>query len=167
MGWPVIRSLEDWPPKYGDEHCIVWPPGGASPKAVENQAHVFGEVLSEAFDSGNQIVYIDEAAYFEAPRPRGLGLGVLLDRIWREARSNGLSLFAGTQRPVRVSRSMWSEPYWLFIFRPEDEDDLKRVASLSGAKQLVLDVVPTLDTHEFLMIRRRPERAAVISQVKL
>jgi hypothetical protein len=53
------------------------------------------------------------------------------------------------------------------IFRPEDEEDLKRVAQLSGQKALVLDVVPQLDTHEFLLLRRRPERWAVVSQVEL
>jgi hypothetical protein len=165
LGWPRLTKVEEWPPAYGDEQCVVWPRGGSSPAAVRNQRHVFSNVLRESFDSGNQIIYIDEAAYFEAPPPNGLGLSGWLDRYWREARSNGISLFAGTQRPVRVSRAMWSESYWLFLFRPEDEDDLKRVAGLSGRKQLVLDVLPTLDTHEFLMIRRRPKREVVISQV--
>lgn len=62
---------------------------------------------------------------------------------------------------------MWSEPYWLLIFRPEDEDDLKRVAQLSGSKQLVLETVPTLGPHEFLLLRRRPERVAFVSEVQL
>lgn len=166
-GWKRITQVKDWPPGYGEEHCVVWPKGGSSTIAIAAQSRMFAAVLEEAFDSGNQILYIDEAAYFETPRPRGLGLGTVMDRYWREARSNGVSLFAGTQRPVRVSRSMWSEPYWLFIFRPEDEDDLKRVAQLSGRKQLVLDVVPGLGPHEFLMLRRRPEQVAVISQVSL
>lgn len=166
-GWKRITAAKDWPPGYGDEHCVVWPKGGSTTSAISLQSRMFAAVLEEAFDSGNQILYIDEAAYFETARPRGLGLGALMDRYWREARSNGVSLFAGTQRPVRVSRSMWSEPYWLFIFRPEDEDDLKRVAQLSGYKQLVLDVVPALGPHEFLMLRRRPERAAMISQVEI
>lgn len=126
---------------------------------------IFEEVLNEIDESGNQIVFIDEAAYFERPAPNGLGLARYLEEYWTLSRSNGVSLVAGTQRPFRVSRSMWSEPYWLFLFRPEDEEDLKRVAQLSGNKELVMQVLPTLGEHEFLMLRRRPERIAVISQV--
>jgi hypothetical protein len=168
LGWKRITSLKDWPPAYGDEHSIVWPVYGSAATVADRQAGIFREVLLEIMESGNQIVYIDETAYFEEPRPNGLGLARLLNQFWYMSRSNGVTLMAGTQRPRRVSRSMWSEPYWLFLFRPEDEDDLKRVAQLSGFKQLVLDVVPNLGTHEFLLLRRRPEpRVALISQVEI
>ena len=80
-------------------------------------------------------------------------------------RASGISVVASTQRPRRVPIAMWSEPYWLVIFRPDDEEDLKRVAQLSGQKALVLEIVPQLDAHEFLMLRRRPEQMAVVSQV--
>lgn len=74
-------------------------------------------------------------------------------------------MVAATQRPVAVPRLMWDSSSWFFLFRPEDEDDLKRIAQLSGFKELALDIVPRLDMHEFLMLRRRPDRIAVISQV--
>lgn len=167
LGWPRVTKPEEWPPGYGEEHVLVWPIYGNPSTAAERQAKFFRPILEEIITSGNQIVYVDEAAYFEEKPPDGLGLGGLLGQFWYISRKQGVSLMAATQRPVRVSRSMWSEPYWLFIFRPEDEDDLKRVAELSGSKQLVLDVVPDLDTHEFLMLRRRPERLAVVSQVEL
>lgn len=167
LGWRRMRNLDDWPPPYGDEQVILWPTYGDPATVAARQKAIFEPALREIMQSGNQIVYIDEAAYFEENPPNGLGLGALMTQFWYMSRSNGVTLMAATQRPVKVSRSMWSEPYWLFIFRPEDEDDLKRVAELSGSKQLVLDVVPTLDTHEFLMLRRRPERLAVISQVEM
>ncbi len=167
LGWKRITSLKDWPPSYGDEHVIVWPHYGDSGTAAVRQRALMDPVLSEIMASGAQILCIDEAAYFEEPQPSGLGMARKLNQYWYFSRSNDVSLFAGTQRPRRVSRSMWAEPYWLFLFRPEDEDDLKRVAQLSGQKQLVLDVLPTLDTHEFLMLRRRPESTAVISEVEL
>lgn len=167
LGWRRMTTLADWPPPYGDEQVILWPTYGDPATVAARQRAVFEPALREIMQSGNQIVYIDEVAYFEENPPNGLGLGSLLTQFWYMSRGNGVSLMGATQRPTRVSRSMWSEPYWLFIFRPEDEDDLKRVAELSGSKQLVLEIVPTLGTHEFLMLRRRPERLAVISQVDL
>lgn len=167
LGWKRMTTLNDWPPPYGDEQVILWPTYGDPRTVAARQRAVFEPALREIMQSGNQIVYIDEAAYFEENPPNGLGLAALTTQFWYMSRANGITLMAATQRPTRVSRSMWSEPYWLFIFRPEDEDDLKRVAELSGSKRLVLDVVPTLDTHEFLMLRRRPERLAVVSQVEI
>jgi hypothetical protein len=64
---------------------------------------------------------------------------------------------------------MWTEPKWVFIFPPEDEDDLKEVAKLSGRKFDVLRVVPTLGPYEFLCVRRQStadgKRALYISRV--
>ncbi len=167
LDWPRMRDLSEWPPPYGKEQVILWPTYGDPATVAARQRAIFEPALREIMSSGNQIVYIDETAYFEEPLPNGLGLHALINQFWYMSRANNVSLMAGTQRPRRVSRSMWSEPYWLVIFRPEDEDDLKRVAQLSGFKQTVLDVVPTLGAHEFLLLRRRPVRLAVVSQVQL
>lgn len=166
-GWPRLRTLKEWPPPYGSEQVVMWPAYGDPETVASRQREIFGPVLREIFASGNQIVYIQEAQYFTDPLPDGLGMRGLLNRIWGEARSSGLSLVADTQRPVAVPVKMWTEPYWYFLFRPEDEDDLKTIAARSGFKDLVLDVLPTLGNHEFLMLRRRPDRIAVISEVQL
>lgn len=166
-GWKRLTRLEQWPPGYGEEHVLVWPAYKDPHTASANQRVIFRGVINEIIRSGNQIIYIDEAAYWTEYRPEGLGLSALLSQCWQKMRSSGISVVASTQRPRRVPMAMWTEPYWLVIFRPEDEDDLKRVAQLSGQKQLVLDVVPQLDAHEFLLLRRRPQRMAVVSQVDI
>lgn len=166
-GWPRIRDLREWPPPYGSEQVVLWPSYGDPESVAGRQREIFGPALREIFSSGNQIAYVQEAQYFADPMPDGLGLRGTMTRIWGEARSSGLTLFADTQRPVAVPVKMWTEPYWLFLFRPEDEDDLKLIAARSGHKQLVLDVLPTLGNHEFLMLRRRPEQMAAISEVQL
>ena len=168
--WPRRSRVEDWPPRYGEEQMIMWPARSAPmAERVKTQRRVFTQIVDEIRQPGvgRQILYIDEVAYFEDAPPYGLGMGPLITSILRESRSSKLSLFAATQRPTRVSRYVWSEPYWLFIFRPEDEDDLKRIAQLSGFKETVLEVVPQLGTHEFLMLRRRPVRLAAVSQVRI
>lgn len=150
--WPIIKK---WPPKYGEEHVIVWPRGGTPQQEVSRHRAVFLPLLDQIYIEGGQTVYIDEAAYFEDPLPTGLGLRGTMSKFWRAARSNKVSMVAGTQRPTHVSRLMWSEPSWLIVFAVEDDEDLKRVAQLSGQKIAVWNVVPKLGGHEFLCVRRQ------------
>jgi len=150
--WPIIKR---WPPNYGQEHVIVWPRGGSPSEEVKRHRAVFQPLLEAIYQEGGQTVYIDEAAYFEDPAPSGLGMKGTMSKFWRAARSNKVTMIAGTQRPTHVSRLMWSEPSWLFIFTVEDDEDLKRVAQLSGRKVDVWRIVPKLGGHEFLCVRRQ------------
>jgi len=149
--WPVVKK---WPPSYGQEHCIVWPRGRTPDQMVARQRATFRPLLDTIYHEGGQTLYIDEAGHFETPPPKGLGLETTMEQYWTSARSLSLSLIAGTQRPRHVSRSMWSEPSWVFIFAPDDEDDLRRVAELSGAKNSVLNVASALGPHEFVCVHR-------------
>jgi hypothetical protein len=152
LGWPIIKK---WPPSYGQEHCIVWPRKGTPSTRAETQRAVFNPLLDTIYHEGGQTLYIDEAAYFEEPLPKGLGLAATMEQYWTTARGLKLSLIAGTQRPRHVTRSMWSEPSWLFVFPPDDEDDLRRVAEISGVKAQLVEIVPHLGGHEFLCVRRQ------------
>jgi energy-coupling factor transporter ATP-binding protein EcfA2 len=153
LGWPIIKK---WPPSFGQEHCVVWPRGGAPDTMARRQRRIIGPLLNTIFHEGGQTICIDEAAYIEDPiaNNTGLGLSGVMSQYWGSARSLKLSLIAGTQRPRNVTRSMWSEPSWVFIFAPDDEDDLMRVAQLSGAKNQVLEIAPRLGGHEFLCVHR-------------
>lgn len=153
LHWPVVKK---WPPSYGQEHCVIWPrPTGDPDTIAARQRQVFKPLLGVIYHEGGQTLYIDEAGYFEENPPHGLGLAATMQQYWTSARSLKLTLIAGTQRPRHVTRSMWSEPSWVFVFTPDDEDDLLRVAQLSGAKREVLEIAPQLGGHEFLCIRRQ------------
>lgn len=164
--WPIIKS---WPPSYGQEHVIVWPKGGNPSEMVKKHRAIFLPLMEQIYQEGGQTVYIDEAAYWEDKPPSGLGMGGTMSQFWRAARSNSVSMIAATQRPTRVSRLMWSEPSWLFIFKVEDDEDLKRVAQLSGMRQSVWQVVPKLGGHEFLCVRRQRDgsHALYVSRVSI
>ena len=151
QGWPVVKK---WPPSYGQEHCIVWPKGGDPDTVAIQQRKTFRPLMNVIYHEGGQTVYIDEAGYFEDTPPTGLGLAATMHQYWTQSRSLKITLIAGTQRPRHVSRSMWSEPTFIFIFSPDDEDDLRRVAELSGARNQVLDIAPQLGGHEFLCVHR-------------
>lgn len=165
LGWPVVS---EWPPPYGKERCVIWPGGGDPRKRAANQRQDFEAVLLASWRMEAVAIYIDEAAYFERRKPHGLQLGDLLERYWQEARSLKITLIAGTQRPRRVTRAMWSEPAWVMIFPPDDQDDLKRVAELTGRREEVFAVADELGPYEFLCLRRAPggrRRELIVSRV--
>ena len=112
-------------------------------------------VLRAIYQEGGQTVCLDEVAYFEDPLPDGLGLRPTIRQFWRYGRSNRLTVIAGTQRPREVSRSMWSESSWLFAFRLDDQDDLKRVAEIGGDRAELVAAVNALGGHEFVVVRKQ------------
>ena len=159
------QTLREWPPGYGQEHVVVWPKGGAPSGAAKRHRAVFVPLIDTIYAEGGQTVYIPEAAYFERPVPHGLGMTGTMEQCWSTARSLHLSVISDTQRPRQVTRLMWSEPSWLFIFHINDDDDLKRVAEMSGRKADVWNIVPKLGAHEFLCIRDQQSRAQDARQI--
>lgn len=164
-GWPIIKS---WPPAYGEEHCIVWPKASNASAAAAKQRAVFLPLLDEIFIEGSQAVFIDEAGYFEEPQPKGLGLASTMNQFWTAARGNKLTLIAATQRPRHVSVSMWTEPSWVFIFPPDDLEDLKRISEASGKRWEVMAIAEKLGPFEFLCIRRQRhhQNELIVSRVE-
>lgn len=150
--WHLIKK---WPPKYGQEHCVVWPKGKSASDAARLHRAVFLPLLDKMYVEGNQTVYIPEAAYFERGRPAGLGMSGTMEQLWGTARSLKLSVISDTQRPRMVTILMWTEPAWLVIYKLENRDDIKRVADLSGYPDEVWAIVPNLGEHECLVIRRQ------------
>jgi energy-coupling factor transporter ATP-binding protein EcfA2 len=150
--WPIIKK---WPPRYGEEHCIVWPRGGPPSTASRRERAVFAPLLDRVYQEGSQAIYIPEAAYFERSEPNGLGLSGMMEKFWGTARSLKLTVISDTQRPRHVTLLMWTEPAWLIIYQLESDDDLKVIAKHSGFPLEVYDIVPQLGEHEFLCIRRQ------------
>lgn len=164
------QTIKEWPPSYGQEHCVVWPRGGPPSTASRRHRAVFVPLLDTIYEEGGQTVYIPEAAYFERAQPHGLGMGGTMEQFWSAARSNKLTVISDTQRPRQVTRLMWSEPSWVCIFHVDDRDDLKRVAEMSGNELGVWSIVPKLGGYEFLCVRRqksqgRERRELYVSRV--
>ena len=157
MGWPIIRK---YPPEFGKhERFILWPK--ATRNAAESKyiaAKTIDECLTDIWVEGsNTIVAFDEIAYVE----QELKLKTIIERYWREARSLGITIVATTQRPRNVSRYMWSEPTWLVAFRPDDEDEAKRVAEIIGGRRKFTNELLDLDEYEFIITKRRSRESYV------
>lgn len=160
------QTIKEWPPGYGEEHCVVWPRGATASQAARRHRAVFLPLLDTVYEEGGQTVYVPEAAYFERALPHGLGMQGTMEQFWSSARSNNITLISDTQRPRQVTRLMWSEPKWVFIFHIHDRDDVKRVAEVSGNELAVWNCVPKLGKHEFLCVRRQEgESGLYVSRV--
>lgn len=160
--WKTIKS---WPPSYGEEHVVVWPRSSSASQGARRHRAVFLPLIDTIYAEGGQTVYIPEAAYFERNPPSGLGMGGTMEQLWSTSRSLKLTVISDTQRPRQVTRLMWSEPAWLMVFHIDDEDDLKRVAEMSGRKGDVWRIVPKLGGHEFLCIRRQKTMGADVREI--
>jgi hypothetical protein len=97
QGWPVIK---EWPPAYGQEHCVVWPKGGPASSAATRQSRIFRPLLDQIAQEGGQTVVVEEAAFFERKPPDGMGLGGLMTYFWTVTRSSKISLIANATPPV-------------------------------------------------------------------
>jgi hypothetical protein len=157
MHWPIVRK---YPPEYGKhEQFILWPEQTKNAQESKYlQAKTIHQALTDIWVEGsNTIVVFDEIAYVE----QELRLKVLVERYWREARSLGITIVATTQRPRNVTRYMWSEPTWVVAFRPDDEDEARRVAEIIGGRTKFTKPLLDLDEYEFIVIKRRTREAYI------
>lgn len=157
-GWKIRRT---WPPDYGEDRVVYWPPGASMAGGLVKQRKAIQDFLISLWKpKSNIILAFDEIAYVEIE----LGLKRMIEQYWREARSIGVTLCATTQRPRHVSRQMHSQSTWSISFRPDDEDDAKRVAEILGSRREYTPLLLELEPYQFVMVRRRT-REAYISRI--
>jgi hypothetical protein len=160
LHWPIV---DKWPPPYGkDQQVIYWPKqkGHLDGSMMEQRMNI-AKFLDEIWrENANCVLVFDEIAYVEEE----LRLQRITNRYWREARTMGISMVAGTQRPRNVGRHMWSQASWSIAFRPDDEDDAIRVAEIIGGRKAFRDELLGLNRYEFIIVERR-ERIAYISKL--
>jgi hypothetical protein len=148
------KMVDDFDPQQWDEqeaprvifHCPLSAPTAA---AEERQREAIRKVLRGVYITGGWCVAIDEVAYIS----RDLKLDRELNAIWREGRSAGSTVVAGTQRPVNVPRNMWEMATHNIDFKISGRDDRMTATSYLGAMQgVAFETVARLDKHEFLYV---------------
>lgn len=150
---------KDWAPKVS---CHI-PPKALTRAETTKQADAIRRVLHRVWDNGNWTLYIDEIAELSDL----LRMDTELRTMWKEARSSNVSLVAGTQRPARVPIEMYDQPRFLFFWKNNNREGLKRIADMNAIDpESVRQIIPQLDDYEVLvvdsntdtMVRTRPPK---------
>lgn len=159
-GWDRIR---EWPPSYSQRQrgmLILWPPYTKASTYPVDVRPTFLSALDEIMEEGNWTLYVDEASY----AVQSLKLRTSLDEFFTQSRSNGITLMAGSQRPVWVSRAQLSQHAWCCAFKIGDQEDAKRAAEVMGDRDRWSPVLRSLGEHQFLLVNTLTDEG-VVSEV--
>lgn len=165
-GWD---RMVKWPPSHPQRHpdhrdanrqrakLILWPPYTKASTYPTDVRPVFLTALDEIMEEGNWTLYIDEASY----AVQSLRLRTSLDEFFTQSRSNGITLMAGSQRPVWVSRAQLSQHAWVCAFKIGDTEDARRAAEVMGDRDRYAPVLLSLGPHQFLLVDTLADNAVV------
>jgi hypothetical protein len=139
---------------------VLWPRYTKASSYAKDVKPTFLSAIDEVMEESAWTVYLDEAPYFV----ESLGLRRSMDELFNQARSNGITLVAGMQRPYWISRSMVSQHCWVACFRIGDMEDARRAGEVIGDRARYTPVLLNLGEHEFLLVDTIGDNA-VISEV--
>lgn len=147
----TLRKLErsgwyrtpEWPPPALRSRVLLWPPW-RGPRDTPAQRATFVNASESIFAAGGWCVFADELSYLS----RELRMGSQLQSFWQQGRSLGISLVGATQRPAWVPRDLYSAATHVFIWRTNDEADLRTIGGIGWlSAATVRRTVASLD-HE-------------------
>jgi hypothetical protein len=149
-GYKTVRDLNEWPSRDWHPKIIVHlPTEGLSRSQGASQAQKIRRVLHRVWMDGDIDFYVDEIAELSDL----LQLDTELRTLWKEAGSANVSMIAGTQRPSRVPLEMYSQARFLFFWRSQNRDLMKKLADMNaGDPELVRQVIAQLERFELLVV---------------
>lgn len=159
QGYRRVKRFRDAPLARKDKpsRLIVWPPF-TGPESFDVQREVFADAFARMFREGGWAVCADEVWYL----CKRLGLTDWLETYWTQARSLDISLLGGTQRPAHVPLFMYDAATHLFLWRDNDETNLRRVGGIGGlSADVIRATVATLPRHDALYVNTRDGRMVV------
>jgi energy-coupling factor transporter ATP-binding protein EcfA2 len=157
-GWRLVRTIDKMPNVVRGATRIVFWPKFLTPDDQARQAYQIGASMRQAFVDGGWCLFIDELWYME----KVLGLGRMVESLLTQGRSIGLSIVCGTQRPAHVTLLIYDQCSHLFLWRDNDERNLKRLSGINGLNaEVIRSTVATLARHEVLYVNTRTGYMAV------
>ncbi|MEV6478032.1 hypothetical protein [Streptomyces sp. NPDC051657] len=130
-------KITEWPPPTvigaRSRRVVLWPKF-ERPEDVANQQLIIDRALRDIFAAGGWTVFADELLYL----CKFLGMTRLFEVFWSQARSLGISVVGGTQRPAWVPLMAFNQCTHLFMYRTTHDADLKRVGGLGGLDDRII-----------------------------
>lgn len=131
--------------------AVLWP-RFRSPADVPAQRYEIGTAMVNAFTDGGWCLFADELWYLY----KVLALGRIMEQVWTQGRSIGLSMVGGTQRPAHIPLLAYDQATHLFFWRDNDEANLKRISGMNGLQSsLIRSTVAGLPKHDVLYVNTR------------
>lgn len=152
--WKKIRRWDEVPPAawlHEQLRVVLWP-RYESPADLPAQRAEISVALHEIFTTGGWCIFADELWALT----HMLGQTKMLEAIWTQGRSIGLTLVGATQRPAHIPLLAYDSATHLFFWRDNDERNLKRIGGLNGLTSAVVrSTVARLPRHDTLYVNTR------------
>lgn len=153
-GYEIIR---DWPPRLGQSKVILWPRIDR-PQDVGRQGAEIARALEGIYTAGGWSVVIDEVRYVGET----LRCWDLLQLLWLQGRSLGVSVVACTQRPRWIPLEAYDQASHLFLFRDPDPQNSYRMIEMTGIASAELrECLASLGRHDMLYVDLRRGEACI------
>lgn len=154
-----FRIIKAWPPPADTPRIMVHAPL----VDLEKDPPVVGarvrDALNGAYKATSWTVVLDDLQAMNDT----CGLARTTRVLLLNARSSGVTVIVGTQRPRWVPREVWTQCEHLFIWRCSDADDLRALAGLGSADSAMVRAVVTeldWDRRECLYVNARTGKLA-------
>lgn len=151
IGFQIVPEFSE-PAETPSEnpYLILRPPLPRPDRAsIKAQAVEFAKALTEIWVAGEWCIFADEVRYLTD----NLKLAEEFETLWLQGRSMGISIVAGTQRPVSIPREAFSQARHFFFFAEYERDNIIRMSEFVGRNQdVVRHIIPLLPEHEALYI---------------
>lgn len=163
--FPGFHVTEEWPRRPAHDKIMLWPRSGGTLRELRaRQSDVFADALDRIFHDRGWCVVIDEAHWMTTE----LGLGKELATYQHQARSSGISVVTGVQRPAHIPVITYGSASWAFIGRQNEPADVKRLSDLGGVDSRELSRhVLSLPKYEFAVVDNRGLSDPVRTRVEL
>lgn len=172
------KTIRDWPPATMNAigrafakvppGWILWPTETGDPDYDDaRHKNIFQRALRMMYAAGGKkgkkhrdsIIFADETYSLEEE----LGLKTELRRLWTKGRSLGVGLWAGSQRPVWISR--WAlQAQHLFLGNDPDVEMQRRYGEIGGGidPEMVRSLIAQLERWQFLYINREERTMCIV-----
>lgn len=131
---------------------LLWPKAGESIRETAKlQTQVFSHALNHIYKDRGWTTIIDEVQWVVDE----LHLGQELRTYQHQARSSGITVVSGMQRPSGAPVITYGSASHAFISRQSEDDDVRRLAALGGMDASELrKILPSIPKYHWLYLGR-------------